>query len=113
MGGRYPFFLQIACGAWFEFLEMAGEQAERYAGEAVPEEVLQAFRDEAEPHFEYVLETVDDGERAAIAAAAAGESPEETAEVEELMRRGYLARDEESRIRCFSDEFARFVRRSS
>ncbi len=111
MGGRYPFFLQMACAAWFEFLDSEGETADKYRGRKTPQEVLKLFREEAEPHFEYVLETLKAEETAALAAVAAGGSAASAVSAcqEALARKGYLA--EEGGYVFFSAEFERFCRR--
>jgi class 3 adenylate cyclase len=122
MGGRYPFFLQMACAAWFEFLENEGETADSFGGRPAPREVLRLFREEAEPHFEYVLETLAPEESAALAAVAAGASEASPAAAaaadtaaaarqEALARKGYLAEDESGKYVFFSAEFERFCRR--
>jgi serine/threonine-protein kinase len=110
MGGRYPFFLQIACGAWYEHLEAEGARAEDLAGKPVPREVTDLFREETAPHFEYVLENLPPAEAAVLRAAAGGArvDPDDPAAAA-LERRGYLAREGEE-LAPFSAEFARFVR---
>ena len=39
MGGLYPFFLQMACAAWFDSLEAEGAKAEEFAGKQIPRDV--------------------------------------------------------------------------
>jgi class 3 adenylate cyclase len=112
LGGCYPFFLQIACASWFEFLESEGENAESFRGRRTPPEVLSAFREEAEPHFEYVLETLKPEESAALAATAGrGAGPGSAPHQEALARKGYLMEDEAGGYAFFSAEFERFCRR--
>jgi class 3 adenylate cyclase len=112
MGGRLPFFLQIACSAWFEYLETEGRAAEEFSGRTVPPAVTDVFREEASPHFEYILETTPAEELGVLRAAAAGESPgPDEPGAQALERKGYLLRSEE-RLAPFSEEFARFVRSS-
>jgi hypothetical protein len=113
MGGRYPFFLQMACSAWYEHLETEGSRAEDFAGKPVPREVTGVFREEARPHFEFVLETLSKEEAAALRASAGGArvDPEDPAAAS-LERKGYLAREGDE-LAPFSGEFARFVRASA
>ena len=66
MGGLYPFFLQIACSAWFEHLDAESLTAEKYAGGSAPREVLTVFREEALPHFEFILDSLPQDERDAL-----------------------------------------------
>jgi serine/threonine-protein kinase len=110
-GGLYPFFLQMACSAWFDFLEMGGEAAAGYAGRPAPREVLEAFREEAAPHFEYVLETLPAGERAALSALVRG-GPVNEAAVESLERKGYVAALPGGRA-PFCREMRRFLERQA
>ena len=58
MGGNLPFFLQIACSAWFEYLEAGGLSATSFVRAAVPAEVMGTFREEAMPHFEFIVESL-------------------------------------------------------
>jgi len=110
-GGLYPFFLQMACSAWFEYLESEQLQAQEFKGVTTPREVLDIFREEAEPHFEYVLETLPKEEIQALKAVLAGKAPDPTA-AESLERKGYLQPAEGETFQPFSQEFARFASRS-
>ncbi len=108
MGGTYPFFLQMACSAWFEYLESEDRQAAELAGQAPPREVLALFREEAEPHFEYVLETLPPEEKRALGAALAGREAE-PGPLEALLRKGYLRALPDGAPAPFSEEFGRFA----
>ncbi len=110
-GGLYPFFLQMACSAWFEYLESEQLQAQEFKGDTTPREVLDIFREEAEPHFEYVLETLPKEEIQALKSVLAGKAPDPTA-AESLERKGYLQPAEGETFQPFSQEFARFAARS-
>jgi serine/threonine-protein kinase len=109
-GGLYPFFLQMACSAWFEFLESEQLQAAEFGDRQTPREVLEIFREEAEPHFEYVLETLPREEVRAMKAVLNGKDPEPAA-AESLDRKGYLQAAEGGGYRPFSEEFLRFAAR--
>jgi hypothetical protein len=113
MGGCYPFFLQMACSAWFEYLEAEGRTAEELAARReAPREVLEVFREEASPHFEYVRETLPERGKAALAAVLRGTRPDSEA-AECLARKGYLAAGGEAKAgyQPFSREFGRFLER--
>jgi hypothetical protein len=113
VGGRLPFFLQIACSAWFEYLEESGQEAASFTEAEVPRQVLETFREEALPHFEFILESLPAAEAAALRGAVAGAvvDPDDPT-VDALVRRGYLELTSD-RIAPFSEEFARFLRSSS
>ncbi len=108
MGGLYPFFLQMACSAWFEFLESEQAKAEEYVDEKAPREVLEIFREEAGPHFEYVLETLPADEAQALQKILKGETPS-TGPAEALERKGYIQVAREGGYEAFSEEFRRFA----
>jgi hypothetical protein len=117
MGGLYPFFLQMACSAWFEFLESEEKKAADFLGKPVPREVTDAFREESRPHFEFVCESAGDAECKVLRecgvsgqASAQGFTPGSAAE--DLERKGYLVRAGEKLV-PFSSEFARFLREAS
>jgi class 3 adenylate cyclase len=113
MGGRLPFFLQIACSAWFEYLEGEGKAADDLAGKSTPAAVTDMFREEAYPHFEYVVETLPEAELQVLRASAAGTPPgPEDPGAQALERKGYLETREGKHV-PFSEEFARFVRQGA
>jgi hypothetical protein len=112
MGGRLPFFLQIACSAWFEHLDAGGLSAASFVGAAVPAEVMGTFREEAMPHFEFIVESLPAAELRALCAAATDASMDpDVPAVQSLCRRGYIATAPDQ-ILPFSAEFARFLRSS-
>jgi class 3 adenylate cyclase len=108
MGGLYPFFLQIASSAWYEYLDGENLSAEKI--QEIPRDVLATFREEAAPHFEYVLETLPEEEREALRAVLEGRPPE-AAPAEVLERKGYLFAPSEGALEPFSEEFGRFAGR--
>jgi class 3 adenylate cyclase len=110
--GLHPFFLQIACSAWFEHLEAEGAPADELADKAVPREVAEAFRDEARPHFEFILENLGDDEKAALRACIQnGVVAEETPGAAALEKKGWLAR-QPSGLTPFGGEFRRFLEKN-
>lgn len=106
LGGTFPFFLQIACGALFEHMD------EEDTDQPDVREVEDRFIEEAEPHFRYVWEErLSVEERAVMAEAARGRMIGTTSRrtAERLEREGYLARQGDQYV-PFSRCFARFVR---
>jgi class 3 adenylate cyclase len=110
MGGCYPCFLQIAACAWFEHLEAERKQAEDFVGAPPPRVVLETFRQEARPHFEFALETMPEDEREVLRTVSSGGKADQShAAARELERKGYLAREGEELV-PFSAEFFFFMR---
>jgi class 3 adenylate cyclase len=111
-GGCYPFFLQMMCASWFDFLSNEGRKADEFAGKKSPREVLDMFREEAEPHFEYVAETFTAEERTVMKNVVAEKMVDrETPAVEQLAKRGYLIERGDGTAAPFSLEFARFLKK--
>jgi len=108
MGGLLPFFLQIACSAWFEFLEDRDGKAESCVGSAIPREVLETFREETQPHFEFILDSSTEEEREAFREAASTATGTKGVAAAALERRGYLLRQDDHLV-PFSAEFAHFL----
>ncbi len=107
--GLHPFFLQIACSAWYEHLEAEGKSAEELSGKPVPREIVDAFRDEARPHFEFIVENLGNEEKAALAVCIRdGRVAPDDPGASLLEKKGYLARSEDGLV-PFSGEFARFL----
>jgi hypothetical protein len=101
----------MACSAWFEFLESEELQAEEFRSSKTPRGVLDIFREEAEPHFEYVLETLPKEEIQALKDILKGNKPDPAA-AESLERKGYLQSTGENSFQPFSVEFHRFAART-
>jgi serine/threonine-protein kinase len=109
-GGLYPFFLQIMCAAWFDFLESEGKGSAEYAGKQTPKGVLSLFREESEPHFEFVLETFNEEERALFAGLTKGKEPKPDDKFAELLeRKGYIVRNQDGTLAPFGKELGLFV----
>jgi class 3 adenylate cyclase len=109
MGGFYPFFLQMACSAWFEYLEDSGGKAESFRDDPVPREVLETFREETRPHFEFVLESAGAEERDALfRAAEMGWIETANPAGIELERKGYLRQTPDG-FSPFCAEFGAFL----
>ncbi|RPJ05451.1 MAG: adenylate/guanylate cyclase domain-containing protein [Spirochaetaceae bacterium] len=114
--GLYPFFLQMMCGSWFEYLETEGKSASDFCGKKTPREVLGLFREEAEPHFEYIAETFSPAETSFMKKVA-GETPVSDDDAssdmaaQELLKRGYLVLAEDGVIKAFGIEFGLFLKK--
>ncbi len=109
-GGLYPFFLQMMCGSWFDFLESEAKTADDFAGKPTPRGVLSLFREESEPHFEFVVETLADDERAVLGGLSGGVQPKlGDAGAESLERKGYIVANESGGFAPFGKEFGLFV----
>jgi class 3 adenylate cyclase len=110
--GAYPFFLQMLCSSWFEYLAAEGRAAEEFAGRKAPREVLDIFREEAEPHFEYVAETMSADETEVLRSVAADKPVDPQAPVcEQLLRRGYLVEREDGSPAPFGAQFELFLKK--
>jgi hypothetical protein len=111
-GGLYPFFLQMMCASWFDFLESEGKNAGDYAGKSTPKEILSLFREEALPHFEYVFETFGAEERGVLDGLCSEKQPEADDPFAGLLeRKGYIVRGEDNFFKPFGKEFGLFLKR--
>lgn len=111
-GGLYPFFLQMCCSAWFDFLETEESPASDFKDSKTPREVINMFREESYPHFEYVCETLENDELDILKTCVQGnEVDAESYPVEMLERKGYLVRNNDDTFRLFSKEFEVFVKK--
>jgi serine/threonine-protein kinase len=104
LAGLFPFFLQMACSAFFEQL---AEGSALDLGRA-----RASFQEEAEPHFKYIFEHFDDDQRGVLRDLADGRSvpPNRSYLLSRLKRDGYLI-EEGDRLRVFSSAFAEVLER--
>ena len=105
MAGRLPFFLQIACSAFFDHL------SEREGEPVNLDEVKEAYLEETGVHFQYIWEQFDPEQRKSCWDAVQGSRipPEREYVLRELVRRGYLVKEEEG-YRLFSCVFGEWMR---
>jgi eukaryotic-like serine/threonine-protein kinase len=99
LGGLFPFFLQMACAAFFEHLaEGTDLDIDR---------VRASFREEAEPHFTYILEHIDEDQRSVLMDLADGRPvpPSRAYLLPKVRRDGYLL-EQNGHERLFSAVFA-------
>ena len=98
LAGMFPFFIQIACSVFFEELSEGGGLDVR--------RVQAAFREEAMPHFNYILEHFDDDQRRVLRDVAGRRpiAPNLSYLLARLRRDGYLL-EHNGRERVFSSAF--------
>jgi serine/threonine-protein kinase len=98
LGGYFPFFLQMACCAFFE-------------NQGDPDHIAERFYEQAIGHFVYVWDHLSERERAACARISARQelSEQERSFAGGLIRRGYVYANGNG-LRLFSGAFDEFVR---
>ncbi|MEJ2665363.1 MAG: hypothetical protein P8107_15200 [Spirochaetia bacterium] len=70
------------------------------------------FREEAEPHFEYILETFAEPEIDCLKTILAGGSPDPQAVcTEQLEKKGYIVCGKQDQYKPFCAQFELFLRR--
>lgn len=97
LGGRYPFFVQLACWLCFE----AGGQFD-------PRRIRKDFATRARDHFEYIWDHLEAEEREAVQLLARGTQPASTSVMDNLVEKGYVIDG-----RLFSSAFGEYVRELS
>jgi class 3 adenylate cyclase len=105
VGGTYPFFLQIACCALFEYLQNGGTLD--YVSR---EEVCDNIMEEAEPHFEYIWGRMDEIEHQVCMHIINHRQIDERelSTVRNLAKQGYVLEGQD-RLRMFSSLFERWI----
>jgi serine/threonine-protein kinase len=103
MSGFFPFFIQVACSAFFEQLA-DGRGLDRTR-------VRASFLEESEPHFNYICGHLDDDQRRVLKDIAEGRPVPQSHSylVGKLKRDGYLIEDG-GRDRLFSSVFASCIK---
>lgn len=104
LSGYFPLYLQIACSNVFEWLlENRGLEPEW-------PEIRKSYREEVQPHYNFVWEKMDEASKDVISRAAKGSGlgNKDKHIAEELSRRGYL-RDENGKFIMCSSAFKDFV----
>jgi class 3 adenylate cyclase/AAA+ ATPase superfamily predicted ATPase len=103
MSGMIPFFIQMACSAFFEYIQAEGG----VKSEGDIRKIEELFFDEAEPHFRYIWDEFDDDAKDICKAILSGEEIDEDKKnvVIDLIGRGYvIQKDDEYKL--FSSAFA-------
>jgi len=105
LSGFFPFYIQIACSVYFDWLE------EHPGAAPVLPEIESRFLEEAGPHFEYFWRQCPPDRRRFLRSAMKGDPPrQEDADVcRTLMRDGYVLQDG-TRYRIFSRVFSERIR---
>ena len=105
MAGLFPFYLQIACSTFFDFLQAGGE-----LDDEGKREIEDAFLDEVTVHFHYTWSHFTEDERRVINDFVAGREikPHHGHIFKSLKRDGYII-DTEHGERVFSDLFVRAI----
>jgi len=108
LSGQFPFYIQIACSVYFDWLE------ENSGAEPIRSEIESRFLEEAGPHFEYFWGQSQPECRNVMRSIIAGEQPrQEEADIcRNLIREGYVIQ-EEQRFRIFSRVFSNHIRELS
>ncbi|MGH9195678.1 MAG: serine/threonine-protein kinase, partial [Acidimicrobiia bacterium] len=103
MAGLFPFFLQVACSAFFEHLAESG-----HVDLAA---VRASFLEEAEPHFNYICEHLDEDQRGVLddLIEARAVPPERQYVLGKLKRDGYIL-EQDGQTRLFSSALIDWVR---
>lgn len=103
LSGRFPFFLQMACSACFEYHQEHSEQ------DALDETVIrQSFYEEARDHFEYLWEHFSERDRGVCRRISGKQRLAESDHgfLQSLSRRGYVNLEPEVRLfSCVFDDF--------
>jgi tRNA A-37 threonylcarbamoyl transferase component Bud32 len=105
LAGHFPFFLQLACCAVFEFLE-------QHPGKEEPDWSLirKQFQEEAQDHFEYIWDHFSHRERTVCLKTIQGRELDSADHIwlAGLKRRGYIFEDKNG-LSFFSDVFRSFL----
>ena len=105
LAGYFPFFLQLACCAFFEFHHEFPE-----ADSPDEADIRHRFQDEARSHFEYLWDHFSEREKALCLKVSRREdlTDSDRSFQRNLTRRGYLSEGAEG-VRLFSDAFDAFL----
>ncbi|MBM3236612.1 hypothetical protein FJZ31_09975 [Candidatus Poribacteria bacterium] len=106
MAGYFPFFLQIACSAFFEYALEDNVSPQNAPLSAIHE----LFLEEASAHFEYIWDHFTVDQRQVLLHLAEGESLPESEQylVRELQKQGYVLLEEKQQ-QLFSSLFREYI----
>lgn len=104
LAGLFPFYLQIGCSVYFEWIQEQGE------AEPDPEELKERFLEEAGPHFHYFWDHLDGDSKHVMRQLLEGiqPRPEFSFICRKLEKEGHLVK-EGAKFRIFSPAFAEYV----
>lgn len=105
IAGYYPFFIQMACAAIFQYVKN-GDPFSRQIQESVKEE----FWDEAKVHFQQIWDICEEEERDVLMFLAAEREIPHSQQylVKKLTKEGYVKKVNQ-KPRVFSSQFAEFI----
>ncbi|MEW6127031.1 MAG: protein kinase [Acidobacteriota bacterium] len=105
LAGHFPYFLQIACSTYFDYLSENDGKLNR-------EEVEEIFLDEAKGQFRFIWDKMTDEQRNVIRSFAQDNEVKKEQEhtYEDLKRAGYFIEDERG-ARLFSSKFSSVISR--
>jgi serine/threonine-protein kinase len=105
LAGNFPFYLQIACSVYFDWLQ------ENTDTEPNREELRERFLEEAAPHFRYFWEHLPKESRHVLRRTISGVAPEPEYMLlrRKLEREGYVVK-ERDRFSPFSSAFGSYIR---
>jgi len=108
VGSTYPFFLQIACSALFEYLQFNGS-----LDTAGREEVCENIMEEAEPHFAYIWQHINEIERQLCMKIIEEKEidPPESGILRDLIKQGFVS-ESSGKPKLFSSLFTRWIMES-
>ncbi len=103
MSGMIPFFIQMACSAFFEHIQAGGDVKR----EEEIRKIEEIFFDEAEPHFRYIWADFDNEAKDVCKAILTGTEIDADRKnvVLDLIRRGYVI-EKDKGYKLFSSTFA-------
>lgn len=109
ISSTHPFFLQIACSVLFEYLQFSDG-----LDDAGREEVCENIIEEAEPHFTYIWQHIDEAEQQVCMKIIKKKeiAPLESGVLRDLIKQGYVL-ENSGEISLFSSLFARWITESS
>jgi AAA+ ATPase superfamily predicted ATPase len=105
IAGFYPFFVQMACAPFFEFVRQDGKISKRNISN-----VKEEFLDEAKMHFRQIWDSSDEDQRSLLKELALNKNIENNLEylLPGLIKSGYV-RVEDEKPRLFSSVFTDYI----
>jgi len=97
LGGRWPYFAQMACSYYYLALTNRGEPD--------PEGLAERFMSEARPQFEHIWQRLEMGERAVLRDLVNDKGVSADHRLDDLVEKGYIVEG-----KVFSKAFGRFVK---
>ena len=106
IAGCLPFYLQVACSSYFELLREHGEKSDS----DILKEAVQGFMEEAQVHFDYLLENLNDDELTVLKAIALDKRiPNRYEQILQGLKRRGIVMVNEDRYNIFSHLFKDYL----